>query len=690
MKKNLIKVMILSAGVLLASCGGQPNSVDSSPSASESSGNSQSSVTVYTYAKPTYAWSDDNSTCTATRLCNEDQTKNETETVYTAYTVIEPATCEEDGKGVYDAAFENPAFDAQSKDVVIPKLGHEWGDPEYTWNDDNSTCTATRVCLNDPTHIETETVDADVDYIKEPTCTEEGTATFTAIFENEVFKTQTKTASVEPTGHTFGEPTYEWSDDNSTCTATHICLEDETHVETETVDSVHTKEEPTCDYEGKDIYTATFENEAFEQQVKEVAIKATGHTYGEPSYEWSDDNSTCTAVRVCVNDEDHLEIETVEASHTRVEPSCTEEGKDTYTATFKNPAFAQQVKEIVIEAISHDYGDPTYTWAADNSTCTAKVVCANDSTHVVEETVNVSYSVTKDPTEEADGTGTYKATFENSLFKEQTKDVAIDSLPTISKLAFTKKEDGSYSVKQNGTDALAGKIKIPASYGEGTEKGAVSEIAADAFANLGGILEIVIPESVVTIGNNAFKSCEALQTIHFNSGSKLTSIGNSAFQDCKALTSMVFPKSVQSLGEHVFDNDASLESISFEEGSQLKALGGYCFSTCPKLRNITFAEGTVLTSIAGFFMYQLNLDKLELPEFTCPFPVHAISGCEMKSLTFPVKIGDLYYYCLNSCYIPDIYYKGTMEQWAAITKAPRWTLYVDTAVVHCSDGDVAI
>ena len=48
------------------------------------------------------------------------------------------------------------------------------------------------------------------------------------------------------------------------------------------------------------------------------------------------------------------------------------------------------LEQEVIPALGHKYGEATYTWSDDNSTCTATQVCANDASHVVKETTTVS------------------------------------------------------------------------------------------------------------------------------------------------------------------------------------------------------------------------------------------------------------------------------------------------------------
>ena len=74
---------------------------------------------------------------------------------------------------------------------------HTWGEVTYKWSSDNKTCTATRVCLDRSTHIETETATATSKVTKEPTTTSSGTAVYTATFKNTAFKTQTKNVTLD-------------------------------------------------------------------------------------------------------------------------------------------------------------------------------------------------------------------------------------------------------------------------------------------------------------------------------------------------------------------------------------------------------------------------------------------------------------------------------------------------------------
>ena len=133
-----------------------------------------------------------------------------------------------------------------------------------------------------------------------------------------------------------------------------------------------------------------------------------------------------------------------------------------YTATFKNTAFTKQTKTVSIPILSHSWNEPTYTWASNNSSVTAKRTCKGNSSHVQTETVKTTSKVTKQPTIYAKGETTYTATFSNPSFKTQSKTVAninqLVVLPSvkISKLTKAKK---AFTVKWKAV-SKANKKKI--------------------------------------------------------------------------------------------------------------------------------------------------------------------------------------------------------------------------------------
>ena len=383
----------------------------------------------HNYGTPTYAWAEDGSTCTATAVCQHDANHKETEDATITDEETIAATCEEMGTTTYTASFTNSRFSKQTKDVVdIVAKGHNFGAPTYAWSEDGSTCTATAVCQRDANHKETEDATITNEETIAATCEEMGTTTYTASFTNNRFSKQTKdVVDIAALGHNFGAPTYVWSEDGSTCTATVVCQRDASHKETE--DATITNEETiaaTCEEMGTTTHTASFTNSRFSKQTKDVVdIAVLGHNFGAPTYVWSEDGSTCTATAVCQRDANHKETEDATITNEEsIAATCEEMGTTTYTATFANSRFSKQTKDVVdIAAMGHNFGAPTYAWSEDGSTCTATAVCQRDANHKETEEATITNEETIAATCEEMGTTTYTASFTNSRFSKQTKDV---------------------------------------------------------------------------------------------------------------------------------------------------------------------------------------------------------------------------------------------------------------------------
>ena len=324
------------------------------------------------------------------------------------------ATCTEKGKDVYTATAT--VKDAEGKteigtltdtyEVELAALGHKYGAPVWNWTkgeNNTYTATATFTCANDEKHV--ETVDAKVTEKSDgATCTEAGKITYTATvtFEGKDY-TDTKTEEVAALGHNYGEPTWNWSkgDDGSyTAIATFTCdrCKDVQKVVATVGDPVETK--ATCTEAGKITYTATaaFNGKDY-TNTKEKAIKAIGHKYGEPTWNWTkgeNNTYTATATFTCANDEKH--VETVDAKVTEKSDgaTCTEAGKITYTAkvTFEGKDYTGTKTEEVA-ALGHDYKvseKDGWKWTADKEkgyTAVATFVCSRckDSDDVTADVV---------------------------------------------------------------------------------------------------------------------------------------------------------------------------------------------------------------------------------------------------------------------------------------------------------------
>ena len=192
----------------------------------------------------------------------------------------------------------------------------------------------------------------------------------------------------------------------------------------------------------------------------------------------------------------------------------------------------------------------------------------------------------------------------------------------------------------------------------------VISIGNRAFSSCNGLTSITIPNSVTTIGDNAFSSCSGLTSVSI--GNSVTTIGNSAFYGCNGLTSVVIPNSVTSIGSNAFKGCGGLTSthisdlaswckISFGDESanplnyahhlylnnneitnlvvpnSVSTVGNYAFVSCTGLTSVTLPNS--LASIGnGSFQGCTGLKNLTIPKQVTYIGGNAFINTGLKSV----------------------------------------------------------
>lgn len=148
-------------------------------------------------------------------------------------------------------------------------------------------------------------------------------------------------------------------------------------------------------------------------------------------------------------------------------------------------------------------------------------------------------------------------------------------------------------------------------------------IERNAFENMSGLVEIVIPESVCSIGDGALCCCENLQKVTLPSSIK--HIPDNLLESCGSLKEIFLPKGVKSLGESCFAACVSLRKVVLPEG--LEEIGSNVFSLCTGLEEVVI-PATVKRINSFAFYFCSSLKSIILPDGLEYVATDCFGACE--------------------------------------------------------------
>ena len=188
---------------------------------------------------------------------------------------------------------------------------------------------------------------------------------------------------------------------------------------------------------------------------------------------------------------------------------------------------------------------------------------------------------------------------------------------------YTIGENNTASVTSAKTD-LSGALVIPSEVELNGKKYDVTSIKGWAFYSSSGVTSVTIPSSVISIGEYAF-SYGGLTSIKVEAGNAkydsrnncnaiIETSSNTLFAGCK---NTVIPNSVTSIGDMAFLSCNGLTSITIP--NSVTSIGKYAFAYCKGLTTFTIPN-SVKSISNGIFLYSSGLKKI-VSEITEPFEI---------------------------------------------------------------------
>ena len=180
----------------------------------------------------------------------------------------------------------------------------------------------------------------------------------------------------------------------------------------------------------------------------------------------------------------------------------------------------------------------------------------------------------------------------------------------------------------------------------------VTSIGSEAFPGCSGLTSVTIPNSVTSIGSGAFYDCSGLTSVTIPN--RVTSIGFGAFYGCSGLTSVTIPNSMTSIGSGAFYGCSGLTSVTIP--NSVTSIGSYAFSGCSGLTSVTIPNS--VTSIDQYaFENCSSLTSVTIPKVAMPlssyFPNSPITDVTIADGVDSIFSNAFHWYNLTSVAFPS-------------------------------------
>lgn len=212
----------------------------------------------------------------------------------------------------------------------------------------------------------------------------------------------------------------------------------------------------------------------------------------------------------------------------------------------------------------------------------------------------------------------------------------------------------------------------------------ITKIENGAFNN-SKITNITIPNSLKSIGEDAFWSCTYLTSITLPDS--VTSIGLNAFHDTFWYNNQ--PDGLVYVGKIAYKYKGTMPSntsIVIKDGTL--GIANYAFSFS-NLTSITIPNS--VRSIGDGAFQHCNLTNITIPNGVTHLKSGVFTYCSnLTSITIPISMTEIDHWVFDECYrLDEIVFNGTKAQWNAIIKKEYWNIDSGSYTVYCTDGTIS-
>ena len=166
-----------------------------------------------------------------------------------------------------------------------------------------------------------------------------------------------------------------------------------------------------------------------------------------------------------------------------------------------------------------------------------------------------------------------------------------------------------------------------------------TSLSCGAFSACSALTSIVIPESVMSIGESVFDGCSGLLSVtlpQYVCSGRLSQLLSGVYQSIK---NVVILDGVTSIGSYVFSGCSQLASVTIP--NSVTNIGDSAFYGCGNLTSVTIPNGVTSIGVGAFYNCS-ELTSVTLPDSVTSIGVNAFHNCVgLKDVTIPLGMTEI-------------------------------------------------
>ena len=175
-----------------------------------------------------------------------------------------------------------------------------------------------------------------------------------------------------------------------------------------------------------------------------------------------------------------------------------------------------------------------------------------------------------------------------------------------------------------------------------------NSIKAGALEGNTTITTVVVPITITSIGDDAFKDCINLKEVNFESGyssitlnhpDTTTDLGKNLFMGCTSLEIINLPTNATTIKQSTFEGCNALTEIAISEG--ITNVESHAFKDCESLISITFPS-TISSLTDNIFYGCVQLEKVTFDSINYHINMAIFDGCDSIDEICYIKSGVTY------------------------------------------------